>query len=680
MTTQTADKMLVLGVDGLDPRFAKYCLNKGLMPNLQKLIDNGSCREDLVMLGGMPTVTPPMWTTLATGAYAGTHGITAFYNQDPENMARRIYALDSRMCKAEQLWNVFAEAGKKTLVWHWPGSSWPPTSDNPNLAVVDGTQPTAVNMGVALIDWEKICIADAKNETVKFKPHTSTGNDGAGCIITNLDGVVQEDNTEKGEHTSSIKSILGNSGSTAMVLTEEDTEIVTLGQIKLDEIDSPICAPRNWQNAPDGAKELTYMTSEGLIRRPCLIVPNDEGIYDKLYIYKSKKDSEPFAILTNNNEFVTIWDEILVKEEKKEAYRSMKILDMAPDGSYIKFWMSMAFDAHNDSIWHPKSLMQEIYNNVGPVANISLSTGKNLEYAWKLILQGYDRYNAWQADCLNYFMDNDKFEIIFSHLHNVDSIGHQIWHFANERLDERWKTDHKEYEKLLERTYEQTDEYIGRFIPYLEKGWTIILTSDHGLISEENHPPGLGEGGTNATVMKDLGYTVLKKDANGNDIKEVDYTKTKAIANRGCYINLNMKGRHSYGIVEPEDKYELERQIITDLYNYRDPHTGQRVVSLALRNKDAAVLGLSGPECGDIVYFMDEGYNIIHMDSLSTFEGHFNTSVSPIFVAAGKGIKAGFKTDRTIRQVDVAPTMAVLGGVRMPKECEGAPIYQILAD
>ena len=340
MTTQTADKMLVLGVDGLDPRFAKYCLNKGLMPNLQKLIDNGSCREDLVMLGGMPTVTPPMWTTLATGAYAGTHGITAFYNQDPENMARRIYALDSRMCKAEQLWNVFAEAGKKTLVWHWPGSSCTPTSDNPNLAVVDGTQPTAVNMGVALIDWEKICIADAKNETVKFKPHTSTGNDGAGCIITNLDGVVQEDNTEKGEHTSSIKSILGNSGSTAMVLTEEDTEIVTLGQIKLDEIDSPICAPRNWQNAPDGAKELTYMTSEGLIRRPCLIVPNDEGIYDKLYIYKSKKDSEPFAILTNNNEFVTIWDEILVKEEKKEAYRSMKILDMAPDGSYIKFWMS----------------------------------------------------------------------------------------------------------------------------------------------------------------------------------------------------------------------------------------------------------------------------------------------------------------------------------------------------
>lgn len=76
---------------------------------------------------------------------------------------------------------------------------------------------------------------------------------------------------------------------------------------------------------------------------------------------------------------------------------------------------------------------------------------------------------------------------------------------------------------------------------------------------------------------------------------------------------------------------------------------------------------------------MEEGYNIIHADSLSTQKGYFNTSVSPIFVAAGKGIKAGYKTDRRIRQVDVAPTMAALGGVRMPAQCEGAPIYQIIS-
>ena len=47
---------------------------------------------------------------------------------------------------------------------------------------------------------------------------------------------------------------------------------------------------------------------------------------------------------------------------------------------------------------------------------------------------------------------------------------------------------------------------------------------------------------------------------------------------------------------------------------------------------------------------------------------------------AGPGIKQGFYTDRVIREVDFAPTVAVLGGVRMPAQCEGAPVYQIFED
>jgi hypothetical protein len=52
--------------------------------------------------------------------------------------------MDSRNCKAEPLWNVTSLEGLKTLVWHWPGSSWPPTSADPLLHVVDGTQPGSV--------------------------------------------------------------------------------------------------------------------------------------------------------------------------------------------------------------------------------------------------------------------------------------------------------------------------------------------------------------------------------------------------------------------------------------------------------------------------------------------------------------------------------------------------------
>ena len=155
-----ADKILLLGIDGMDPRLTSKYVAEGKMPNTQKMIERGAQREDLVMLGGQPTVTPPMWTTLATGAYPVTHGITCFGRQNPEHLDGKDYNIDSTLCLAEQLWNCFAEAGKKTLVWHWPGSSWPPTSDSENLHVVDGTQPAGPNAGVAEVDAEKVRLND----------------------------------------------------------------------------------------------------------------------------------------------------------------------------------------------------------------------------------------------------------------------------------------------------------------------------------------------------------------------------------------------------------------------------------------------------------------------------------------------------------------------------------------
>ena len=75
---------------------------------------------------------------------------------------------------------------------------------------------------------------------------------------------------------------------------------------------------------------------------------------------------------------------------------------------------------------------------------------------------------------------------------------------------------------------------------------------------------------------------------------------------------------------------------------------------------------------------MAEGYNADHADCLSTTYGEYDTSVSPIFIAAGPGLKKGYETQRIIRQVDLVPTIAALAGTRMPDQCEGAPVYQIL--
>lgn len=73
--------------------------------------------------------------------------------------------------------------------------------------------------------------------------------------------------------------------------------------------------------------------------------------------------------------------------------------------------------------------------------------------------------------------------------------------------------------KCLENVYEQTDEYLGQFMHLLDKGWTILLTSDHGQCCPEYKPCQIGEsGGVSVRVMNELGFTNLKKDENGKRI------------------------------------------------------------------------------------------------------------------------------------------------------------------
>ena len=674
-----ADKIMILGVDGMDPSLTKKFLDEGIMPNVQKYIDRGSTRDDLVMQGAHPTITPPMWTTMATGTCPGTHGITCFWNQDHDNLDTMVYALNSRKCKSEPLWNVFAEAGKKTLVWHWPGSSWPPTSDSPNLHVVDGISPAAVGAGNAVGDWEKLVVADTSFEGVAVQPRIQVKN-GAGCIIDDLpDDLGEVENSVAAGVVAELDE-KGEKKVTNIELSEQDGEL-GLDAAPIDIINSQIKPAKNWVDAPEDALEFIIVLSEGLVRLPCLILKNDKGQYDHVAIYRSKKDTEPIASLKPEDGMITFVAEMPYKDTKAMCSRNVRLVDINPDGSHLRLWFGIALDITNDHMWHPTTIHDEIIENVGPQTVYALYGAFDPRLARDLMVTAWDKYCDWQSKCLNYLASEGGYDIIYSHIHNVDSLGHKFWHHAKPRANTpEAEARAKEYQGIIRDVYRQTDKYLGSFLHFLDEGWTILIMSDHGLLTMgEEHPPLIGDAfGCNVRVLEELGFTALKYDENGNALKEIDWEHTKAVATRGGHIWINLKGRDPHGIVDPEDKYEVEEEIITALYEYK--YMGRRAIELALRNKDAKVLGMYGPECGDIIYFLAEGFNRIHGDSLTTMESYFDTSVSPILIMAGKGIKENFKTTRIMHQLDFAPTVAVLGGVRMPKDCEGAPIYPIFTE
>ena len=345
-------------------------------------------------------------------------------------------------------------------------------------------------------------------------------------------------------------------------------------------------------------------------------------------------------------------------------------------------WVSPAMDISNNDLWHPKSLHKEITDAVGHPHPFSFMGGSDKILIKDCTGANWRHTGKWQADAMNYMIETHDVDVIFSHYHAVDLQGHMIVKYLKEKGLPGQKLTEEEYLELFDYVYMMADEYIGEFLHLLDKGWTILLVSDHGQVCPEYEHLMLGDpNGVNVRIMEELGFTTLLYDEDGNELHEVDWTKTKAVATRANQIYINLVGRNNgQGIVPEEDKYELEEEIITALYGYKDKHTGKRVIGCALRNKDAVLLGMGGPECGDILYWTAEGYNRDHGDSLATTWGYAETSVSPLFIAAGAGIKAGYKTDRMIKQIDVAPTVAALCGVRMPDQCEGAPVYQIFTE
>ena len=128
---------------------------------------------------------------------------------------------------------------------------------------------------------------------------------------------------------------------------------------------SPIKDASGWANAPENAKEFTVLLSKGLIRRPALILADENGKYTKVAIYKNKKAEEPIAILEVGKMVTGIVDEaVKANGDKYVAARNMRLLFLDENAEKLTIYVSAGMDTQNDMVWHPKRLFKEVMENV----------------------------------------------------------------------------------------------------------------------------------------------------------------------------------------------------------------------------------------------------------------------------------------------------------------------------
>lgn len=114
MSERLAKRVLLIGWDAADWKIITPLLDAGLMPSLESLV-NGGVMGNLATL--QPTLSPMLWTSIATGKRADKHGVLGFTEPDPAAGGIRPSRSTSRKVKA--IWNILSQQGMNSNVVGW---------------------------------------------------------------------------------------------------------------------------------------------------------------------------------------------------------------------------------------------------------------------------------------------------------------------------------------------------------------------------------------------------------------------------------------------------------------------------------------------------------------------------------------------------------------------------------
>jgi len=117
--TDTGVRVLLVGLDGADWDFIDPMIARGELPTLAGLKARGVWAR---LRSSVPTLSPLLWTSVATGKSPDRHGINDFLVSDPRT-GRRV-PINSTFRRSGALWTILSGAGLSSDIIAW-WATWP---------------------------------------------------------------------------------------------------------------------------------------------------------------------------------------------------------------------------------------------------------------------------------------------------------------------------------------------------------------------------------------------------------------------------------------------------------------------------------------------------------------------------------------------------------------------------
>jgi predicted AlkP superfamily phosphohydrolase/phosphomutase len=289
----------------------------------------------------------------------------------------------------------------------------------------------------------------------------------------------------------------------------------------------------------------------------------------------------------------------------------------------------------------------------------------------------YSNHKEWEAMFFNALAKTKKGTVVCV-FETTDSIQHMFWRYLDKAHPALRAAASELSPQVIEDLYVRMDGFIGRVMGKLDPRSALIVMSDHGFKSFRR--------GVNLNSwLLAQGYLTLRegKTASGEWFKDVDWGRTRAYAMGLGGLYLNLKGREANGIVAPgEESRVLKEELRSKLTGLRDDVSGEIAITEAY-DRDRVYSGPYAPNAPDLII----GYNQGFRASWDSVTGKVDSTVFEDNIKSWSGdhcidprhVPGVFFFSRKVPAkmpsiMDVAPTVLTLFGLPVPAYMDGRPL------
>jgi predicted AlkP superfamily phosphohydrolase/phosphomutase len=118
-------RVVLFGIDGLAFRVLDLYIERGLLPNFQRVRAGGAHG---ILRSTVPPMTPPAWMSISTGLSPSKHGVYDFWDYERTESGPQPHVVTHRK-GGKAIWNILSDWGKRVIVANVP-LTYPPEPVN----------------------------------------------------------------------------------------------------------------------------------------------------------------------------------------------------------------------------------------------------------------------------------------------------------------------------------------------------------------------------------------------------------------------------------------------------------------------------------------------------------------------------------------------------------------------